>query len=80
MHNNAYNKFLPVIITDSRKYFPHLLTYWANFLVDFPHTSQAQLTEGVSTVQGAWVNLNIEAYRTLHVISNDCKSIINWMS
>ena len=77
MHTNDYNKFfLPVIITDSRKYFPRLLTHWANFLVDYPQTSQTQLTEGVSTGQGAGVNLNMEAYRTLHVISNDCMNII----
>ena len=73
---NDYSKpFLPMIITDSWIYFPRLLTHWAVFLVDFPQTSQAQLTEGVSTGQGAGVNLNIEAYGTLHVISNDCMNI-----
>ena len=36
--------------------------------------------ERESTGQGAGVNLNIEAYWTLHVICNDCMSIINWMS
>ena len=62
---------LPVIITDSRKVSPRLLTYWARFCVVFPHVSYAQLTNSMTALQSAGVNLNVSTHRALQIITSN---------